>query len=73
MRSSDANRKAWRLSADGRPWRLVFGSSLLVGVVQVAMIRELSAYHALSSVDLSIRLVIAVVITAYGLGAVLSP
>jgi SAM-dependent methyltransferase len=41
--------------------------------VQVAMIRELSAYHALSSVDLSIRLVIAVVITAYGLGAVLSP
>ena len=37
------------------------------------MIRELSAYHALASVDLSIRLVVAVVIAAYGLGAALSP
>jgi MFS family permease len=69
-RSSDARR---RLSEAGRPWRLVFGSSLLVGIVQVAMIRELSAYHALASVDLSIRLVVAVVIAAYGLGAALSP
>jgi len=56
-----------------RHWRLVFSASLLVGVVQVALIRELSAYHALSSVDLSIRLVIAVVIAAHGLGAVLAP
>ncbi len=56
-----------------RLWRLVFGASLLAGVVQIAMIRELSAYHALSSVDLSIRLVIAVVIVAYGLGAALAP
>jgi hypothetical protein len=56
-----------------RLWRLVFGASLLVGVVQIAMIRELSAYHALSSVNLSIRLVIAVVIAAYGLGAALAP
>jgi hypothetical protein len=56
-----------------RPWRLVFGISLIAGVVQIALIRELSAYHALSSVDLSIRLVIAVVIAAYGIGAVLSP
>ncbi len=55
------------------PWRLVFGASLIAGVVQIALIRELSAYHALSSVDLSIRLVIAVVIAAYGIGAVLSP
>jgi hypothetical protein len=69
-RSSDVRR---HLSEAGRPWRLVFGSSLLVGVVQVAMIRELSAYHALASVDLSIRLVVAVVIAAYGLGAALSP
>ena len=44
-----------------------------MGVVQVALIRELSAYHALSSVDLSIRLVIAVVIAAHGLGAALAP
>ncbi len=56
-----------------RPWRLVFGASLIAGVVQIALIRELSAYHALSSVGLSIRLVIAVVIAAYGIGAVLSP
>jgi SAM-dependent methyltransferase len=56
-----------------RLWRLVFGASLLAGVVQIAMIRELSAYHALSSVNLSIRLVIAVVIAAYGLGAALAP
>jgi predicted membrane-bound spermidine synthase len=56
-----------------RPWRLVFGTSLIAGVVQIALIRELSAYHALSSVDLSIRLVIAVVIAAYGIGAVLCP
>jgi predicted membrane-bound spermidine synthase len=56
-----------------RPWRLVFGTSLVAGVVQIALIRELSAYHALSSVDLSIRLVIAVVIAGYGIGAVLSP
>ncbi len=56
-----------------RPWRLVFGTSLIAGVVQIALIRELSAYHALSSVDLSIRLVIAVVIAAYGIGAALSP
>ena len=56
-----------------RPWRLVFGTSLIAGVVQIALIRELSAYHALSSVDLSIRLVIAVVIAAYGIGAGLSP
>jgi hypothetical protein len=56
-----------------RLWRLVFGVSLLAGVVQIAMIRELSAYHALSSVNLSIRLVIAVVIAAYGLGAALAP
>ena len=56
-----------------RPWRLVFNASLLVGVVQIALIRELSAYHALSSVDLSIRLVIAVVIAAHGLGAALAP
>jgi len=55
------------------PWRLVFGASLIAGVVQIALIRELSAYHALSSVDLSIRLVLAVVIAAYGIGAVLSP
>jgi hypothetical protein len=50
----------------------VFSTSLLVGVVQIALIRELSAYHALSSVDLSIRLVIAVVIAAHGLGAALA-
>lgn len=56
-----------------RPWWLVFGASLLVGVIQIALIRELSAYHALSSVNLSIRLVIAAVIAAYGLGAALSP
>ncbi len=56
-----------------RAWRVVFGASLLAGVVQIALIRELSAYHALSSVDLSIRLVIAVVIAAYGIGAAFSP
>ena len=61
------------LDQSARPWRLVFGASLIAGVVQIALIRELSAYHALSSVDLSIRLVIAVVIAAYGIGAVLSP
>jgi predicted membrane-bound spermidine synthase len=61
------------LEHPGRPWRLVFGISFIAGVVQIALIRELSAYHALSSVDLSIRLVIAVVIAAYGIGAVLSP
>lgn len=60
-------------AATARPWRLVFSTSLLVGVVQVALIRELSAYHALSSVDLSIRLVIAVVIAAHGVGAALAP
>ncbi len=61
------------LEQSARPWRLVFGTSLIAGIVQIALIRELSAYHALSSVDLSIRLVIAVVIAAYGIGAVLSP
>jgi len=61
------------LAHSARPWRLVFATSLIAGVVQIALIRELSAYHALSSVDLSIRLVIAVVIAAYGIGAVLCP
>ena len=56
-----------------RPWRIAFSASLLVGVVQIALIRELSAYHALSSVNLSIRLVMAVVIAAHGLGALLAP
>jgi hypothetical protein len=30
-----------------RPWRLVFGTSLIAGVVHIALIRELSAYHSL--------------------------
>jgi predicted membrane-bound spermidine synthase len=61
------------LDGSSRAWRLVFGTSLVAGVVQIALIRELSAYHALTSVDLSIRLVIAVVIASYGIGAALSP
>ena len=69
---SDHPKTAGSLGA-ARLWRLVFSASLLVGVVQIAMIRELSAYHALSSVNLSIRLVIAVVIAAYGVGAALAP
>jgi hypothetical protein len=43
-------------------FRLVFAASLLAGVAQVAVIRELSAYHRLSAMDMSVRLV-ALVIT----------
>ena len=64
-----------RASADAgaRAWRIVFGVSALSGVAQLAILRELSAAYALSTLGLSIRLMIAVVLAAYGVGAALAP
>ena len=59
-------------SAAGLPWRLAFGASALSGVAQIALVRELSASHGLTSLSLSIRLIVGVVLVAYGLGAVLA-
>ncbi len=56
-----------------RPWRVAFGTSLLSGLAQIALVRELSAAHAVSSLALSLRLVIAVVLVAFGIGAALVP
>lgn len=56
-----------------RAWRMAFGTSLLSGLAQIALVRELSAAHAVSSLALSLRLIVAVVLVAFGLGAALVP
>jgi SAM-dependent methyltransferase len=58
---------------DLRPWRVAFGASLLSGVAQIALVRELSAAQAVSSLALALRLVVAVVLIAFGVGAALVP
>lgn len=56
-----------------RAFRLVFVVNVLSGISQLAIVRELSANHALSTLDLSIRLVTGVVLGTYGIGAALVP
>lgn len=56
-----------------RPFRLVFAATVLSGIAQLAIVRELSANHALSTLDLSVRLITGVVLATYGVGAALVP
>jgi SAM-dependent methyltransferase len=56
-----------------RPFRLVFALSVVSGIAQLAIVRELSANHALSTLDLSVRLITGVVLATFGLGAALVP
>jgi hypothetical protein len=53
--------------------RLAFGACVLGAMIRVALTRQLSTYHALTAMDMSIRLVAAVITAAQVLGAALSP
>jgi SAM-dependent methyltransferase len=56
-----------------RAGRIVFGVSVVSGVAQVSILRELAAADALATLALAIRLMLAVVLAAYGVGAALAP
>lgn len=60
-------------SPASRPWRMAFGASLLSGLAQISLVRELSTAHTISSLALSLRLVVAVVLVGFGIGAALVP
>ncbi len=56
-----------------RPFRLVFAASVLSGTAQLALVRELTVNQALSTLELSTRLVTGVVLATYGIGAAILP
>jgi len=59
--------------SEARLWRIAFGIGVLSGVAQLAILRELAACQVLSTLGLSIRLTLAVVLAATGAGAALAP